>query len=203
MSQACKMYDSYNEYGPQGYVASDRFYVRSTVFLPSSEVDPRTGMLRNDQSREENRRHARTQAMRMEADRLNQEYEQLDEALQKRRAQKGIRVSLRGAMALLLTMVVILGTILLIQQGMLVQKLRSAKTASQRIEEIRDVNASLTAQIAEASDAATICYAAARDLGMVPAESAQAIHLTAVDTRPSGPSQDVNVTADAQTAPIQ
>ena len=68
----------------------------------------------------------------------------------------------------------------------------------QRIEEIKGVNDGLKAQIAEASDSSTICYAAARDLGMVPASSAQAIHLTAVDTRPSTATPDVNVSADAQ-----
>ncbi|MEG2702970.1 MAG: hypothetical protein RSA65_10155, partial [Clostridia bacterium] len=52
------------------------------------------------------------------------------------------------------------------------------------MEECIAANEQIKEQIAEASDAATICYAAARNLNMIPAESAEAIHLVAVDTRP-------------------
>lgn len=194
MAQSGRIYDSFHEYDREGFAASDRFYVRSTVYLPSSEVDPRTGMLRDDA-----RRHGRTQALRMEAENLEQEYAKLDATIQKRQKEKGIRVSLRGSVLLITFIILCFAVILLVQQGTLIQRQRSLKTINQRIEETKAANDDLKAQIADASDATNICYAAARDLGMVPADSAQAVHLTAVDTRPSGPTQNVNVMADAQT----
>lgn len=89
---------------------------------------------------------------------------------------------------------------------------RTARRAVNRLErsiaDCRSANAALETQIAEASDAATICYAAARDLNMIPAESAEAIHLVAVDTRPRDNMQraderqtvEANVVADQNAA---
>ena len=193
MAQVARVYDSYHEYDADNYVPNDRFYVRSSVYLPGGDVDARTGMVRDDA-----RRHGRTQALRMEAERLDQEYAKMDAALEARKQEKGVRMSFRRAMLLVLASVFLFAVILLVQQGTLAQRQRSLKTLNQRIEEIKGVNDGLKAQIAEASDSSTICYAAARDLGMVPASSAQAIHLTAVDTRPSTATPDVNVSADAQ-----
>ena len=59
-----------------------------------------------------------------------------------------------------------------------------AKAAQENLDYEVSQNDALQTQIDEASDAATICYAAARDLNMIPAESAEAIHLVAMDTRP-------------------
>jgi hypothetical protein len=49
----------------------------------------------------------------------------------------------------------------------------------------QDVITDYSAQIAEATDPVQICYVAARDLDMIPADSAQAIYLTALGTRPN------------------
>lgn len=193
MSQSGHIYDSYHEYDLDNYQSNDRFYVRSSVYLPGSEVDPRTGMLRPDSQRK-----GRTQALRMEADQLDQEYAKLDAAIQARRKEKGIWMPIRYSVLLVLAFVFMLALILLVQQGNVIQRQKSLKAIYQKIESAKAANAELEAQIAEASDSATVCYAAARDLDMVPASSAQAIHLTAMDTRPSGPSDTVNVSADGQ-----
>lgn len=195
MAQASKVYDSFHEYDSDAYLPNDRFYVRSSVYLPSSDVDIRTGMLREDM-----RRRGRTQALRIEAERLDQEYAQLDATLEAHKNEKGVRISFRKAFLLVLSVVFLFAVLLLIQQGMLAQRQRSLKTLNQRIEEVKTANADLKAQIAEASDSSTICYAAARDLGMVPAASAQAIHLTAVDTRPGSPVAHVTASAETQEA---
>ncbi|NLI20609.1 MAG: hypothetical protein GX418_03590 [Clostridiales bacterium] len=195
MSQSVRMYDSYHEYEAEGYQPNDRFRVRSSVFLPSSDVDLRTGMLREDQ-----RRRGRTQALRMEANRLDEEYAKLDAALQTRQTERGFRMPLSRAALLVLLFLFIFGIVLLMQRGTLAQRQRGLKNQTQRIEQIRAENVQLQKQIDEASDAATICYAAARDLGMVPAASAQAIHLTAMDTRPAGPAAYVSASTDGQSS---
>jgi len=193
MAQASKVYDSFHEYDSEAYMPNDRFYVRSSVYLPSSDVDIRTGMLREDL-----RRRGRTQALRMEAEKLDQEYAQLDATLEAHKIEKGVRISIRKAFLLVFSVTFLFSVLLLVQQGTLAQRQRSLKTLNQHMEEIKEANADLKAQITEASDSSTICYAAARNLGMVPASSAQAIHLTAVDTRPSSPSISVNASADGQ-----
>ena len=59
------------------------------------------------------------------------------------------------------------------------------KSSSARYKGLLDAaNAELETRVAEASDAAVICYAASQNLNMIPAESAEAIHLVAMDTRP-------------------
>ena len=179
MTQATRMYDSFHEQDYDMYLPADRFYVRSSVSLPSSEVDPRSGMLRK-----ETRRTGRTQAMRMEANHLDQEFEAMDAALRARAQEKGIRIPLRYTVLGVVLLTVLLAMVLLVQQGMLSQRQRMLRNLNQRMVAIQQENTDLEAQIAVASDSATICYAAARDLGMVPAGSMQAIHLTAMDTRP-------------------
>lgn len=193
MAQVGRMYDSYHEYDNDSYQSNDRFYVRSSVYLPGSEVDPCTGMLVQDL-----RRRGRTQALRMEAQQLDQEYEKLDAALQAHNNAKGVRVSLRSTIIGFFLLTLVLVIILLVQQGMLAQRQRMLKTIGQRIETVKAENDALNAQIAEASDSATVCYAAAQNLGMVPASSTQAIHLTAMDTRPGSPSGTVTASANSQ-----
>ena len=193
MAQIGRVYDSFHEYDNDLYQPNDRFYVRSSVYLPGGEVDPRTGMLRQDL-----RRRGRTQALRLEAQQLDQEYEKLDAALQAHSNEKGIRVSLRSTVIGFFLLALVLVIILLVQQGMLAQRQRMLKTMGQRIESIKQENDALDAQIAEASDSAAICYAAAQNLGMVPANSTQAIHLTAMETRPGTPESYITASANAQ-----
>ena len=98
------------------------------------------------------------------------------------------RITLSARMSALLVTLFLLGSglALIVQQGMITQRQRSLNAMNERIEELQTSNQALQAQIDEASDSATICYAAARDLGMVPAISTQPIHLSAMETRPSG-----------------
>ena len=194
MSQTGRLYDSFNEYEQNPYQPTDRFYVRSSVYLPNSDMDVRTGMLREDMYR-----RGRTQAMRMETQRLDQEYDTMMAALAARQKEKGIRVSLRSAVIGFFLLVLFLAIVLLVQQGMLAQRQRMLRSINMRIEAVQAENVSLSAKITEASDSATICYSAARDLGMVPATSTQAIHLTAMDTRPAQTAGNVTASASAET----
>lgn len=193
MTPTGKVYDSFHEYDMEQFLPNEHFYVRSSVYLPSSEVDLRTGMLRDDV-----RRRGRTQALRLEAEQLDEEYGRLDAALQARSKEKGMRISVRSAFLLVMAVALSFAMVLLVQTGTLAQRQRSLKMLNQRMEEMKTANADLTNQIAEASDSSNICYAAARNLGMVPATSAQAIHLTAVDTRPNNSAASVSAAADAQ-----
>lgn len=181
MVQAGRMYDSYHEYENDPYQPTERLYVRTSVYLPDSEVDPRSGMLKPNI-----RRHGRTQAVRMDVNRLDQEYVQMDEDL--KTYTRDTRITLSARMSALLVTLFLLGSglALIVQQGMITQRQRSLNAMNERIEELQTSNQALQAQIDEASDSATICYAAARDLGMVPAISTQPIHLSAMETRPSG-----------------
>ncbi len=195
MAQVGNMYDSYHEQYYDPRLTTDRFYVRSSVFLPSSEIDPRTGLLRHDP-----RRVGRTQAKRLESNQLDQEFEVLDAAMKAHASRKGIRVSLRYSIISVLLLSMVLAIILLVQQGMLAQRQRMLKSINQRIAVTQEANAQLQEQIAIASDSATICYAAARELGMVPAGSMQPIHLMAMDTRPSENTNRVTASADVYQA---
>ncbi len=197
MAQQYMTYGSYDtEYGREYVYPSQRMYVHSSVYLPNSEIDPRTGLLRADPPR-----RGRTQAMRMEYSYLDKEYKQLDEALKRRMEQPGIRVSLRSGILLIALMAFVLGLLLLSQQGTLAERQKALNRMNKSVEECAKTNDALAAQITEASDSSTICYAAARDLNMIPAEAAEAIHLVAMDTRPlesAGPANPGTLQGSAQ-----
>lgn len=192
MAQQCTTYGSYNnEYGREYVYPAERMYVHSSVYLPSSELDPRTGLLKPDQPR-----RGRTQAMRLEYASLDKEYKQLDESFKKRMENPGIRMSLRTSIWLVVLIAFVLGLLLVSQQGTLAERQKALNRMNKSIEECAKTNDLLAGQISEASDSATICYAAARDLNMIPAETAEAIHLVAVDTRPMGSGAQFNITAN-------
>ena len=193
MEHTGKVYDSFHEYDTDRYQASDRFYVHSTVFLPNSEVDPLTGLLKQGA-----RRVGRTQALRREADRLDVEFDRMDAAVQSRQREKGLRMPRRYAILLIVFLLVAMGLTLLVKEGNVVQRQRRTASINQRIETLKTENAGYSAKIAEASDPATICYAAARDIGLVPADSTQAIQLTAMETRPAAPGSQVSAAAATQ-----
>ncbi len=196
MAQAGKMYDSFHEYDANLYQPSDRIYVRSSVRVHDSEVDPRSGLLKQDSPS-----HRRTQALRAEGRQLDSDYDQMQAAMQRRSREKGQRVSIGSTLMVFFLLALFLGVCLLVQQGILAQKQRMLASMNKRIEAVRAENRELEAKIAEASDAATICYAAARNLGLVPADSTQAIELTALETRPQNPGAVVNASANAQPQP--
>lgn len=158
---------------------SGRMYVRAGVFLPDSDMDPRTGMLKPN-----NPRRGRVQAKSMEMQRLESEYSQLDKALEAHAKKRGIRIPAKIATLTAFAYLIAIMLFLLYQQGQLVEAQNLSKISRSRLESIVATNNALQAQIAEASDASTVCYAAARELNMIPSTSAKAIHLEAVDTRP-------------------
>ena len=159
---------------------NSRFYVRSSVYLPNSEIDTQTGMVR-----EAERRVGRTQALRREAIQLENEYARLQAMLQSRANEKGRRMSLKSAVVLIVSLVVVFSVFLLVQQGNIVAKENVLRQLDAKIMATQEIVSGISAQIDKASDPVQICYTAARDLDMVPGESAQAIYLTAVSTRPN------------------
>lgn len=159
---------------------NSRFYVRSNVYLPNSEIDFQTGMVQ-----EAKRRVGRTQALVHEDMQLSKEYARLQAMVKARADEHGSRMSIKAAIGLIVLLLFIFGIILLVQQGNMVAKQSQIEQMGAKIMATQDVISGISAQIDEASDEVTICYTAAQDLDMIPAESAQAIYLDALTTRPS------------------
>ncbi len=157
-----------------------RLYVRPNVYLPNSEIDLQTGLLK-----ESERRVGRTQALRGEVRQLDTEYARLQAMLKARESEKGLRMSMKAAVTFILAAVMIFPVILLVQQGNIIAKEETIRLVNDKIRATQTVVDDITAQLDEASDPVQICYTAARDLDMVPGDSAQAIFLTALSTRPN------------------
>ena len=179
MSQYEPMYDSYSRTAQERYVPTPRMSVSSSVYLPGSDVDIQTGRLKPDRQR-----RCRTQGKRLEIERLEREEQALKASVQREMSKGGTRISVRTGILLIAVLLFVCGISILIQQGTIADRQKAVNRLESSIADCRSQNAALETQIAEASDAATICYAAARNLNMIPAESAEAIHLVAVDTRP-------------------
>ena len=179
MSQYDPMYDSFSHAGRGGYVPTPRMSVSSSVYLPGSDVDLQTGWLKPDRQR-----RCRTQGKRLEIERLRQEEAALQASIQREMSKGGVRISMRLGIFLTALLLFVCGLCVLLQQGVIAERQKTINRLERSIADCRSQNDALQTQIDEASDAATICYAAARDLNMIPAESAEAIHLVAMDTRP-------------------
>ena len=200
MSQYEPMYDSYSRTAQERYVPTPRMSVSSSVYLPGSDVDIQTGRLKPDRQR-----RCRTQGKRLEIERLEREEQALKASVQREMSKGGTRISVRTGILLIAVLLFVCGISILIQQGTIADRQNAVNRLESSIADCRSQNAALETQIAEASDAATICYAAARNLNMIPAESAEAIHLVAVDTRPKAATaqaaqQQPNVQAAQQSA---
>ena len=183
MEQYVYTYDSFAQRGAEQYVPTERFQVKSSVDLPASDIDLRTGRLQPDRQR-----RRRTQALRLDA-----EDQTLSESLRREYSKSGVRISVRALVLIVAAVLFFCGILLLSQQGMIAERQKAINRLERSIKDYRAQNASLEEEIAQASDASTICYAAARDLNMIPAEAAEAVYLVAVDTRPAA------VTASAET----
>ena len=179
MSQYEPMYDSYSRTAQERYVPTPRMSVSSSVYLPGSDVDIQTGRLKPDRQR-----RCRTQGKRLEIERLEREEQALKASVQREMSKGGTRISVRTGILLIAVLLFVCGISILIQQGTIADRQKAVNRLESSIADCRSQNAALETQIAEASTEAAICYAAARDLNMIPAESAEAIHLVAVDTRP-------------------
>ena len=179
MSQYEPLYDSFSHGGHGGYVPTPRMSVSASVYLPGSDVDPQTGWLKPDRQR-----RCRTQGTKLEMERLTREQQALEESIRREMSKGGVRISVRMGVFLTALLLFICGLCVLLQQGTIADRQKDINRLERSIADCRSQNAALETQIAEASTEAAICYAAARDLNMIPAESAEAIHLVAVDTRP-------------------
>ena len=179
MSQYEPLYDSFSHGGHGGYVPTPRMSVSASVYLPGSDVDPQTGWLKPDRQR-----RCRTQGKKLEMERLTREQQVLEESIRREMSKGGVRISVRMGVFLTALLLFICGLCVLLQQGTIADRQKDINRLERSIADCRSQNAALETQIAEASTEAAICYAAARDLNMIPAESAEAIHLVAVDTRP-------------------
>ena len=179
MSQYEPLYDSFSHGGHGGYVPTPRMSVSASAYLPDSDVDPQTGWLKPDRQR-----RCRTQGKKLEMERLTREQQALEESIRREMSKGGVRISVRMGVFLTALLLFICGLCVLLQQGTIADRQKDINRLERSIADCRSQNAALETQIAEASTEAAICYAAARDLNMIPAESAEAIHLVAVDTRP-------------------
>lgn len=179
MSQYEPLYDSFSHGGHGGYVPTPRMSLSASVYLPGSDVDPQTGWLKPDRQR-----RCRTQGKKLEMERLTREQQALEESIRREMSKGGVRISVRMGVFLTALLLFICGLCVLLQQGTIADRQKDINRLERSIADCRSQNAALETQIAEASTEAAICYAAARDLNMIPAESAEAIHLVAVDTRP-------------------
>ena len=188
MEQYVYTYDSFAQRGAEQYVPTERFQAKSSVYLPASDIDLRTGRLQPDRQR-----RRRTQALMLEKERLDAEDQTLSESLRREYSKSGVRISVRALVLIVAAVLFFCGILLLSQQGMIAERQKAINRLERSIKDYRAQNASLEEEIAQASDASTICYAAARDLNMIPAEAAEAVYLVAVDTRPAA------VTASAET----
>ena len=192
MSQYEPLYDSFSHGGHGGYVPTPRMSVSSSVYLPGSDVDPQTGWLKPDRQR-----RCRTQGKKLEMERLTREQQALEESIRREMSKGGVRISVRLGVFLTALLLFICGLCVLLQQGAIADRQKAINRLERSIADCRSQNAALETQIAEASTEAAICYAAARDLNMIPAESAEAIHLVAMDTRPWLRPERVPAQADA------
>ena len=179
MSQYEPLYDSFSHGGHGGYVPTPRMSVSASVPLPGTDVDPQTGWRKPDRQR-----RCRTQGKKLEMERLTREQQALEESIRREMSKGGVRISVRMGVFLTALLLFICGLCVLLQQGTIADRQKDINRLERSIADCRSQNAALETQIAEASTEAAICYAAARDLNMIPAESAEAIHLVAVDTRP-------------------
>ncbi len=196
MEQYVYTYDSFAQRGAEQYVPTDRFQVKSSVYLPASDIDPRTGQLQPDRHQ-----RRRTQGLNLEREGLDKEGKSLNEALRREFSKGGVRISVRALVLIVAAVLFFCGILLLSQQGMIAERQKALNRLERSIKDYRTQNASLEEEIAQASDASTICYAAARDLNMIPAEAAEAVYLVAVDTRPAlTASNDTAQTAETDAA---
>ena len=91
MEQYVYTYDSFAQRGAEQYVPTERFQVKSSVYLPASDIDLRTGRLQPDRQR-----RRRTQALMLEKERLDAEDQTLSESLRREYSKSGVRISVRA-----------------------------------------------------------------------------------------------------------
>ncbi len=92
-------------------------------------------------------------------------------------------ISFTSALCTLGLFVFVLGIITLVNTSKMTERAKVLSSQRAQVESIQKENAQLALQLEAASDAAKICYAAARNLGMVSAQGADVVYLVAPSTR--------------------
>ncbi|MBE5778663.1 MAG: hypothetical protein E7331_04935 [Clostridiales bacterium] len=166
---------SYN----RSYVPTTRFTISSSVHLPCSEIDFRTGLVKPEYTRR------RTQAARLELEANNLQQEALRQSIEKETAKTGVQISMRTFVLVVVSVVLILGLCLIYQTGKIAQLYHEINLTQITIGDYQDDNALLVKSIEDNSTENVIMTAARDRLGMVRRTEKEAIHLTAPETRPS------------------
>lgn len=179
MSQYQPLYNSFQRDQRDRYVPTSRISVAASVYLPSSDLDLQTGQLKPDHLR-----RRRTQAQRLEREELEKKEQKLKESLQRDMKKGGVRVSAWTALLVVVLVFFIGGLTIGLQRSQFAAYQEQANKMQKAIEACQKSIDELEIDIQKASDETTICYAASQNLHMIPAESAKAVHLSAVDTRP-------------------
>lgn len=178
MAQYQPMYDSFQREIRERYVPATRISVAASVYLPGSEVDPVTGQLKPERVR-----RRRTQAKRLEEIRLEQEDRRLKESLDREMKKKGVRVT--WLTAAVIWSILLFGCLFTIgYQRSVITDLGNQQTQLEDRQEVCHLqHDALLEEVKKAQDISNIGYAA-RNLGLIRADSVEAVYLTAVDTRP-------------------
>ncbi len=179
MSQYIPTYDSFANAENERYVPTERFQVLSSVYLPSSDIDLNTGMLKPDSCR-----RCRTQGKRMEIERLNEEEARIKSELKREITKGGRRISMRLGILIIALIVVVCGFYTLAQLGEIAQRQKEINRIERSSEDYTRKIADCETALKDASDITTICSRASKNLNMIPAHTAEAVHLTAAERRP-------------------
>lgn len=195
MENTMYTYDSLSNSYNRNYVPTNRFQISSSVRLPSSEIDFRTGMLKPDHCRR------RTQAARLELEWNLREEEKIQKALFEETAKKGVQVSMRTFILVVVSFVIFLCMSLIFQTAKIAELNREINLTQITIEDYKESNEELSDAIKENS-AETVIMTAARDrLGMVRRSEKEAYHMIAPETRPAM-QQTVQTTASNTQTPV-
>lgn len=179
MSQYQPMYDSFQRTPRDRYVPAPRINVAANVFLPASDLDPYTGQLKPDHMR----RH-RTQGQRLEYAEKEMKARKTEETLAREMKKGGVRVTWLSAVVLCFALFVICMFTIGYQHSVISAVQLQLNTLEENLANGKAQNEELSSALEAARDISQIGSYAARNLGMIRSEAVEAVHLTAVDTRP-------------------
>lgn len=193
MSQYQPMYDTFQREARDRYVPSSRIGVSSGVFLPSGEIDMGNGAAKQGAPRR--RRVQAENIAKAHAEKIESKRQKV---LEHEKNKTGVRVGILNAVVICAALVIACLFTLNYQLSTLqgIQDQRNRIDADTTAYESRYND--LKEEYLLACSETTICYAAAQDLKMIPAEAAEAVHLVPVDTRPllTASQNPQNVTAE-------
>ena len=179
MSQYQPMYDSFQRTPRDRYVPAPRINVASNVFLPASELDPYTGQLKPDHER-----RRRTQGKHLEYEELVRKAKETRESLEREIKKGGVRVTDLTAFVLCFALAIVCLFTIGLQHSRISDIQMQLNTLEEDLDNGTALHEALSAELEAARDISQIGSYAARNLGMIRADAVEAVHLTAVDTRP-------------------